>query len=139
MKKITFILTLTLLLLQLSGFSQDRYEKDLYLRKAEKYSNMKTAGMVLTFGGAALTVLGISTMANSGYDANNPNYYNSDEESKFALGYLAALGGVAITGGGIPLWIIGASKSKKYMNMYRNVSLNLKPDAGHMLNLTYNF
>lgn len=139
MKKITIILTLTLLLLQLSGFSQDKYEKDLYLRKAEKYSNMKTAGMVMTFGGAALTVLGISTMANSGYDANNPNYYNSNEEDKFLLGYLATLGGVALTGGGIPLWVIGASKSKKYMNMYNNVSLNLKPDAVHMLNLTYKF
>lgn len=138
MKKITVILTLTLLLLQLSGFSQDKYQKDLYLRKAEKYSNMKTAGMVMTFGGAALTVLGISTMANSGYNSYDPNS-SSESAGKWLAGYFETLGGITLIGGGIPLWIIGASKSKKYINMYHNVSLNLKPDASHMLNLTYKF
>jgi hypothetical protein len=138
MKKITFLVTVTLLLLQLSGFSQDKYEKDLYLRKAEKYSNMKTAGIVMTFGGAALTVLGISTMANSGYDSYDPNA-SSESAGKWLAGYFETLGGITLTGGGIPLWIIGSSKNKKYMNMYRNVSLNIKPDANHMLNLTYKF
>ncbi|MDO9254518.1 MAG: hypothetical protein Q7U54_03325 [Bacteroidales bacterium] len=138
MKKMTFLITLTLLLLQFSGFSQDKYEKDLYLRKAEKYTNMKTAGIVMTFGGAALTVLGISTMANSGYDSYDPNA-SSESAGKWLAGYFETLGGIALTGGGIPLWIIGSSKNKKYMNMYRNVSLNIKPDAGHMLNLTYKF
>jgi hypothetical protein len=138
MKKKTFLFTLALLLLQFSGFSQDKYEKDLYLRKAEKYSNMKTAGIVMTFGGAALTVLGISTMANSGYDSYDPNA-SSESASKWLAGYFETLGGIALTGGGIPLWIIGSSKSKKYMSMYRNISLNIKPDASHMLNLTYKF
>lgn len=138
MKKITILVTLTLILLQLSGFSQDKYEKDLYLRKAEKYSNMKTAGMVMTFGGAALTVLGISTMANSGYDSYDPNA-TSESAGKWLVGYFETLGGVTLVGGGIPLWIIGASKSKKYRNMYNNVSLNIKPDAYNLINLTYKF
>ena len=139
MKKFAFILTLALFLIQLSGFSQDKYQKDLYLRKAEKYSNMKTGGIVMTIGGAALTVLGISTMANSGYNLYDPNSSSSEQAGKWLAGYFETLGGIALTGGGIPLWIIGASKSKKYRNMYNNVSLNLKPDASHMLNLTYKF
>lgn len=138
MKKFAFFLTLILLLIQLSGFSQDKYEKDLYLRKAEKFSNMKTAGIAMTFGGAALTVLGISTMANSGYDSYDPNA-SSDAAGKWLTGYFETLVGVTLTGGGIPLWIIGANKSKKYKSMYHNVSLNIKPDASHMLNLTYKF
>jgi len=107
-------------------YSLAYYQKDkaYYEKKVAKYKKMKTIGIVLSsLGGAALagTIAGTVVLSrkadwNDGYTSGGTTYYDGNTGAAKALGM--AIGGTFLTAGllgpGIPLAVIGASKSKKY-------------------------
>ena len=112
-------------------------QKLLYQNKIVSYTKMKTAGIVLTFGGTILSVAGIAMMANSGYD---PYYPMSDAGyEKYVSGYLIAVLGISATAGGITLWSIGGSKVKKYTQKLNSISLNINPVPRQLFSIAYRF
>jgi hypothetical protein len=136
MKTLIISILLVVFASQISVQAQDQ-KKQLYLRKVEKFTTMRNAGIGLTIGGSVLTILGISTMSNA--VAEDPNLYTDESNSKFLAGYLVTALGVTAAGGGITLWAIGGSKRRSYLNKLNSLSLNLKPGHNQMLSLSYSF
>lgn len=136
MKTLIISILLVVFASHISVQAQDQ-KKQLYLRKVEKFTTMRNAGIGLTIGGSVLTILGISTMSNA--VAEDPNLYTDESNSKFLAGYLVTALGVTAAGGGITLWAIGGSKRRSYLNKLNSLSLNLKPGHNQMLSLSYRF
>lgn len=136
MKTLIICILLVVFASPISVQAQDQ-KKQLYLRKVEKFTTMRNAGIGLTIGGSVLTILGISTMSNA--VAEDPNLYTDESNSKFLAGYLVTALGVTAAGGGITLWAIGGSKRRSYLNKLNSLSLNLKPGHNQMLSLSYRF
>ncbi len=136
MKTLIISILLVVFASHISVQAQDQ-KKQLYLRKVEKFTTMRNAGIGLTIGGSVLTILGFSTMSNA--VAEDPNLYTDESNSKFFSGYLVTALGVTATGGGITLWAIGGSKRRSYLNKLNSLSLNLNPGRNQMLSLSYSF
>ncbi len=136
MKTLIISILLVVFASHISVQAQDQ-KKQLYLRKVEKFTTMRNAGIGLTIGGSVLTILGFSTMSNA--VAEDPNLYTDESNSKFFAGYLVTALGVTATGGGITLWAIGGSKRRSYLNKLNSLSLNLNPGRNQMLSLSYSF
>lgn len=119
----------------LASHAQQNIEQYLKYSKGERY---RRTGMGLTIGGAVLTVIGMSLLESAQkvtnaygqtqYAANDPNARS---------GALCLVGGVGMLGAGIPLWIAGAHKVKKYK--LEGLSLNLNPQGRPGLGLGLRF
>ena len=115
-------------------------KKALYSAKYYKYKNMKTAGLIMTAGGAILGVVGLSKIASAPTTVNSQGQVvatGSDAQTG-ALMFLAA---VPLVGVGIPFAIVGNAKSKKYNMLLEKsfVSGNFSKSRGAGFTITYKF
>lgn len=101
-------------------------DKLFYAQKVVKYKRMKTIGPVMTVAGAILVVVGISNMMSAEYQTNPYTMQRTSNDSKAASGSLMFIGGAGLIGGGIPLTIIGAKKSKKWQSKLDGLTFNYK-------------
>jgi hypothetical protein len=111
----------------LNVYSQMDSDKALYIQKAQKYKKMKDTGTVLTVGGGILTIIGYITTFNSSITTTDDGYGNvtTTTEGHPVGGFLALMAGHAGLGAGIPLWIIGKNKERKYNQKLEGVSFKL--------------
>ena len=129
------------LFLSVSSFAQDNSDKVFYIMKVEKYKRMRNAGAILTIGGAALTIAGVSTLSKSSTDYY---YYNGQQQTNTTgnpeTGAVEFLVGVAGLGVGVPLWIVGSHAKNKYERKLDNVSVGLNFKGGSTgLRFAYRF
>lgn len=80
--------------------------------KCPKFQKMKKTGLILLCVGAPLAGAGIGLFI-AGF-AITVNSSNTDVVPMMVGGALSTIGGLAMTGAGVPLYIIGNAKSKKY-------------------------
>ncbi|NOU45993.1 MAG: hypothetical protein HOO86_02915 [Bacteroidales bacterium] len=140
MKKTILIMMMCVLFshFTLQAQVQDQNKKKfLYESKVQKFNTMRNAGIVLTIGGAVLTIAGISTMSNA--IADDPDMVTDAGTSKFLTGYLCTALGLTASGGGIVLWAIGGAKKRSYTQKLNSLSLNLNPAPRQMVSLAYRF
>ncbi|MBU2651405.1 MAG: hypothetical protein KKA81_10765 [Bacteroidetes bacterium] len=118
------------------GKLSDQQVKD----KIQKFSGMRTTGIVLTFIGAPALIAGIALYVDGLSSSTNSSGSATDIDGKVWAGIgLMVVGEVAL-GGGIVLWAIGANKTKKYTNEYnkRQQSLSLRTSK-YGIGLAYRF
>ncbi|HTH57426.1 MAG TPA: hypothetical protein VL728_15355 [Cyclobacteriaceae bacterium] len=111
----------------LAGQAQQDIERYMRYNKGERW---RRSGIGLTIGGGVLTVVGISLLSSATtttnaygqtqYAANDPNAQS---------GVLCLLGGMGMLGAGIPLWIVGSHKVKKYRPTGLSLNLNAAPQG----------
>ena len=112
----------------------DAIDKMDYIEKIEKYRRMKATGTGLTIIGSVLVVVGMTTLYSSIDDWDNST------DDKLVVGTFCALAGYASLGAGIPLWIVGAVKHKKYTAQAQGISIKLNATPQSQgLTLTYRF
>jgi hypothetical protein len=92
-----------------------------YVAQVEKYRKMKTGGAVLTVVGSVLAVAGMVMVINS----MEPDSWDDSTESDVTGGAVCVVAGYAALGTGIPLWIVGAAKHKKYSTQLQQVSMKV--------------
>lgn len=85
-----------------------------YGAKCKQYKKMRNIGIGLLIGGGAFFMGGVGLVV---VGAINESDYDYDGDVLIAAGAGGILLGVAGLGAGIPLTIIGASKSRKYCNL----------------------
>lgn len=121
--KYTFAILFTLSFLA----GQAQQDIDQYM-KYSKGDRMRKTGIGLTIGGGVLTVIGISMLSSANFTSTTNQYgqqqYSSNDPNAQS-GALCLLGGIGMLGAGVPLWIVGAHKVKKYKPT--GLSLNLNP------------
>lgn len=110
------------------GESVSFVQPDPFLQKSfseneeryEKARRMRTAGILMTVGGAAMITAGSLVTER----AEKPESGNFGERTEnYVGGTILTVAGVALTGGGIAMWIVGNNKMRKN----RNVSLTVQP------------
>jgi hypothetical protein len=101
--------------------------------KCNKYKKMKKTGLILFSVGAPVAVTGIVCMA-AGV-ALSINNYDDSYLPLTAAGAVLFVGGLGMTGAGVPLYIIGNIKSKKYCG---GTSFQLQ-ESKSGLGVAYNF
>lgn len=125
----------------INTFAQINAEKLLYLEKSEKYRKMRNAGTILSIGGTVLVVAGMATILNAAEETNT--YYGTAstvDEDKLAKGVIMYVAGIASTGAGVPLWIVGGINHARYNRKFQQLSANVifSPRTSG-LRLTYRF
>lgn len=136
MKKGLFLILISILAIQVCAFAQVD-QKALYQKKIKSYSNMKGAGIGLTFGGVVMTAIGIGVIA--GAPEDDWDTYEDESYDQIMLGAVVTEVGVIMIGGGITLWAIGGSKKAKYTRKLNALSLNLNPSFKQKFSLAYRF
>ena len=121
------LLALFLLCFTFAGYSQRNPDQLFYAQKAEHYAKLKNTGTQLTVVGGILLVIGVVVLSNSSINqtqvGNGP--VQTTTTGNPVTGALAFLGGAAGLGSGIPLWVVGANKEKKYMRKVESLSLKM--------------
>ncbi len=147
-KLLTLILTLALfspLFAQIAprDYSPQEY---LYMKKVVSYDKMKRGGIGLAVGGTLITGLGTFLLADYVNKTINETYndfydvYTDDQlEFQRLMGIAATSLGITALGGGITLWVIGASKSKSYNDKLNSLTFNLSPGYRQQFSLAYRF
>lgn len=128
----TLTLLTFLLFTGIQCFAQQDDDRSLFQKKAEKYRKMKNTGIVLTFGGSVLSIVGAVTLLNSA--PSSTYYYGSTQTTNTgnaAGGAIAYLLGAACVGTGVPLWIVGGINHGKYTRKLEALSarLNVAPQG----------
>ena len=115
------------MLVFLAGQAQQDIEQYMKYSKGER---MRKSGIGLTIGGGVLTVIGISLLSSANITSTTNQYgqqqYSSNDPNAQS-GALCLLGGIGMLGAGIPLWIVGAHKAKKYKPTGLSLNLNTAP------------
>lgn len=117
-----------LILLIFAGFfsqqtysqNNDPYSVDFLETKIQKFKGMKTSGIIMTAVGIPSLVTGVVLYVDWVSDEVNSSSSSSSSTTidGRAIGGLALMVvGELLTGGGIVLWAIGGSKSRKYQKM----------------------
>ncbi|HEX6890212.1 MAG TPA: hypothetical protein VF141_05955 [Chryseolinea sp.] len=107
-----------------------------YVAQVEKYRKMKTGGAVLTVVGSVLAVTGMVMVINS----MEPDSWDDSTESDVTGGAICVVAGYAALGTGIPLWIVGAVKHKKYSMQLKQLSVKVHAvPQNHGLTFTLRF
>lgn len=136
MKLIVFVAGLVAC--SLFASAQSSHQQVTYRLKAEKYSKMKKAGILLiAAGGGIAIIVGISS---NDYKSNaTPYSSNINTQQTTVLGGLTA-GAIACLGTGIPLAIVGSTVSRKYKRKLEatSVHFNLTPQ-GQGIGFSYRF
>jgi hypothetical protein len=113
----------------LSSVAQINSEKARYLIKVDKYTRMKSTGIVMIVAGTVATVVGISNMSSAKYTTSTNPYTGAPQRTtsdpSAVTGALLFLGGTGLLGAGIPLTIIGSKKSKQYQRKVDALSLHI--------------
>jgi hypothetical protein len=124
--------------LSLAGFpsyGQFKDDKQLYDEKVKKFVRMKTAGMVLSIAGSVAMMLAVTQISNEDYSLYSST---SDEEDYYIA--TTAVAAASMLGAGVPLWIIGARKQRKYNQRLNNLSVGAKINSNQRgLALRYRF
>lgn len=81
-----------------------------YAAMKKRAQGTQTAGFVLAVVGVVSVVGGYNMISNAGYNTTTEKFAN---EQKASTGALVMVLGVALTGTGIPLAIVGTAKSKR--------------------------
>jgi len=119
--------------LTLQAQKTNDYTKELIEQKIKSFRSMKTTGMILTFTGIPLLVIG------------TPIYFKSANVDDLDvggmwIGAVMMISGELMTAGGIVLWSIGGSKTKKYKKILKEYkptfSFGVTPKG---FSLKYNF
>ena len=106
-----------------------------YVKKAEKYRNMRNWGIGLTAGGTVLFVVGTVLVMESTVD----ELFVSESKTADAGVAATMVGGVCLAGG-IPLWIIGHNNHKKYSKLSQGLTVKINTGPQRCgLTLTYRF
>jgi hypothetical protein len=101
--------------------------------KCPKFQKLKKTGLILMCVGAPLAGVGIGLIA-----AGTALTINNEDVNfipMIAVGYVSTVAGIAMTGAGVPLYIIGNIKSKKYCG---GTSFQLN-QSRNGIGLAYNF
>lgn len=101
--------------------------------KCGKFQKMKKTGLILLCVGAPVAATGIACMAAGTAIAINEGDFNSVPLT--AAGAVLFVGGLGMTGAGIPLYIIGNIKSKRYCG---GTSFQIQ-ESKSGLGMAYNF
>lgn len=120
---------------------QAQQDIDQYL-KYSKGERMRKNGIGLTIGGGVLTVVGISLLSSANFTTTTNGYGQSQystNDPNATSGALCLLGGMGMLGAGIPLWIVGAHKVKKYKPAGLSLNLNVAPQGRPGLGLGLRF
>jgi uncharacterized membrane-anchored protein len=129
----------TALLVFLFSFTAHCYaqldpQKMLYLQESERYRKMKNTGTVLTVVGGILFATGFVTIVNT------TTSYSQTSSSDLEYGFYAYVGGAACLGAGIPLWIVGGNKQRKYAAKSQGLTVRLNANPTQKgLTFTYRF
>lgn len=116
------------------------------MKKVVSYYKMKRGGIGLAVGGTLITGLGTFLLADYVNKTINETYndfydvYTDDQlEFQRLMGIAATSLGITALGGGITLWVIGASKSKSYNDKLNSLTFNLSPGYRQQFSLAYRF
>lgn len=134
MKK-SILLMLTFIVLAQLTLSAQADQNDLYRKKINTYTKMKSVGTGLTFCGILLTAGGIGILVS---EMKNTSRFNESSDNA-RLGFLVTEVGFGIAAGGATLWAIGASKKNSYTKKLNSISLNLNYNPKSLLSLNYRF
>jgi hypothetical protein len=134
MKK-SILLMLNFIVLAQLTISAQVEQNDLYRKKINTYTKMKSVGTGLTFCGVLLTVGGIGMLVS---EMKNTSRFNKSSDNA-RLGFLVTEVGIGIAAGGATLWAIGASKKTSYTKKLNSISLNLSNNPKSILSLNFRF
>jgi hypothetical protein len=130
----SIVLILFFFSFSIACYSQVDPQKMLYIKKAEKFRRMKGTGCVLTVIGAGLFITGVVKTVDA------INTYNSTGATSDEPVGLYFLGGAAGLGAGIPLWVAGGYKQRKYEKKLQSLSVRINTNQQNRgLTLTYRF
>jgi hypothetical protein len=122
-----YVFAILFMLSFLAGQAQQDIEQYMKYSKGER---LRKSGIGLTIGGGVLTVVGISLLSSANISTTTNQYgqsqYSSNDPNAQS-GALCLLGGMGMLGAGIPLWIVGAHKMKKYRPTGLSLNLNVAP------------
>jgi drug/metabolite transporter (DMT)-like permease len=111
--KTTGTLFLVAILLMCSSLAYAQQDSTIYKIKLEKYKSWNKTGSILTYGGAALLVVG-AALTIGGFHLDNTREVDGNEDSYIISGYVCMGAGLVSLIPGIIYKSIGKSKTREY-------------------------
>ena len=122
-----------------NAFCQVDPEKALNLQKLEKYTRMKKTGTTLTLLGTGLAIVGVVTLMNVESTTTSNGYSTQTTTTgNPGLGIAAYLGGSAMAGAGVPLWIVGGINRGRYERKLSTLTVGARVTP-HTAGLTFRY